>query len=140
MNRVQRSIFALCLLVLLGSMASIAFAQEVACPKVSNDRAHVCWSPVVTFTDGTPIPAGDVSYQVQQQTSSGWNTVASGLTATDWTSGVLQPGSYSYRVRAVVASVSSEAGPTGSKTVTSSRPARPSTTVVAWVSVTIPER
>lgn len=107
------------------------------CPTIAPNKAHVCWSAPTTNTDGSAI-AGAITYTVQQQSGSTWTNVGTGITATDWTSTVLAPGSYAFRVLATVAAVdSAPAAASGTKVVPVPTPNPPSGAVVAQVTVEI---
>lgn len=119
------SLLALC-------VTGIAQAQ-VTCPKVSDDKAHICWAPVVNFTNGNPIPVTSlITYTVQRQSGATWVNDAT-VTATDWTSGVLAPGTYVYRVTATVGTKTSLPSNTASRAVEAPTPESP----VIIIAVTI---
>ncbi len=117
-------------LVLFG-VTHPALAQT-PCAKVADNKAHVCWTAPETYTDGSPIVLA-ITYDVEQQSGSTWTKVASAITARDWTSGVLTPGTYVYRVRAIVAGVSSDPSNTGTKNAVSPTPNAPTVIIVAAV-------
>lgn len=132
-DRLRHALLLLAFFVLYAISASIAFAQT-ACTKVASNKAHVCWTHDGKLVDGTT--ATGITFDVELQSGSTWTKVATGLTATDWTSGVLAAGTYTYRVLAFK-SVYSDPSNTASLTVAPSPPTPPTGVVVAQVSITI---
>jgi hypothetical protein len=120
-----------CLVILALVCAAVARAQT-PCAKVADNRAHVCWEAPIVNTDGTPIVLA-LTYDVEQQTGTTWTRVATGLTSLDWTSGVLTPGTYTYRVIANAGGRSSDPSGTANKTATNPQPLPPSIQVVQVV-------
>lgn len=87
---------ALLFLSLIGSFV------QAACPVVASNKAHVCWQAVAAYTDGSAVTTGTViTYTIQRQVGATWANDGT-TTATDWTSGILAPGTYTYRVTATV--------------------------------------
>lgn len=117
----------------------IARAQATpACPKVADNKAHVCWTAPITNTDGSPVVlALTYDIEVQPAGSATWTSVATGLTKIDWVSGVLAPGTYTYHVIAIAGGKPSGPSITGVKDAVNPTPNPPASTVVAQVSITI---
>lgn len=109
--------------------AGVVSAQST-CAVVAPNRAHVCWTAPTTNTDSTPITL-PLTYNVQLQSGSTWNNVATGQSATDYTSGVLAAGTYVYRVLAIAGGISSSPSDTGSKTVVAPVPNAPTLVIIA---------
>lgn len=117
------------------AFSSLALAQT-PCTKVADDKAHLCWTPPVLYTSGSQIPAGTaITYTVQRQSGTAWLNDATGVTASDWTSGVLQPGAYLFRVSATVGTKTSGPSNTGSRTVDSPTPEAPVLTIAVVIGV-----
>lgn len=119
-------LLALCLFFLYGAKAH---AQAPACAQVASNRAHVCWSPVTAYTDGTAIPTtATVTYTIHRSVNGAW--VSQGTTtATEWTSEPLAAGTYTYAVSASVNGISSARSSSGRKTATEPVPVAPSITI-----------
>lgn len=131
----HRLIAILAIALLCLCTMGIANAQA-ACGKVADDKAHVCWAPPVTYTNGNPIAAGTViTYTVQRQSGTTWVNDATNITANDWTSPALQPGTYLYRVTATVGTKTSLPSATASRPVEAPTPEAP----IIIVAVTIRE-
>jgi hypothetical protein len=127
----HRLIGAFALILLALCITGIAQAQ-VTCPKVADNRAHVCWAAPITNTDGTPIILA-LTYNVELQSGATWTRVATGISATDYTSGVLTAGTYVYRVTAIAGGKSSDPSSTASKAVENPTPNAPTIIVVAQI-------
>jgi hypothetical protein len=127
----HRFIASLAATLFLMCVYGIASAQ-VTCHKVADNRAHVCWAAPITNTDGTPIILA-LTYNVELQSGATWTRVATGITATDYTSGVLTAGTYVYRVTAIAGGKSSDPSSTASKAVENPTPNAPTIIVVAQI-------
>ncbi len=106
-------------LAALALLSVPAFSQTPpACTQVATNRAHVCWARPTTYTDGTGVSGATViTYNVELQQGTSWVNAASNLSGLEWTSGVLTPGTYTYRVIACVGTTCSGPSNTGAKNV-----------------------
>lgn len=113
-------------------LASVAQAQT-SCPKISDNKAHVCWGAVTAYTDGSSVASGTVvTYTVQRQSGATWaNETAT--TATDWISAVLTPGTYTYRVTATIAGMTSVPSNTASRDSVNPTPNAPVIIIAATI-------
>jgi hypothetical protein len=138
MNLEHRWVAILAAALLMLCCMGIANAQAAppACGKVADDKAHVCWAAPATYTNGTAIAAGTViTYTVQRQSGATWVNDATNITATDWISPVLQPGTYLYRVTATVGTKTSLPSGSAPRAVEAPTPEAP----IIIVAVTIRE-
>lgn len=124
------------LIALLPLLAPVVQAQT-ACTKIADNVAHACWTAPTVNTDGSPVVL-PLTYDVEQQSGSTWTKVATGLTATDWKSGTLTPGTYVYRVIAFAGGRASDPSTTGSKTAVNPTPNPPTGVIIAEVTFTVP--
>jgi hypothetical protein len=123
-------------LLAVSSLSQVAEAQS--CPQVAVNKVHLCITPPTQMTDNSLIPAGTaITYGIFRQSGTNWVSEAT-TTSTDWISGVLQPGTYTYRVTATIAGFpASDASDAASKGTTSPQP-KPPTIVIAELTITIP--
>jgi hypothetical protein len=129
----MRSLFGKVGLVLASLMVcSVALAAKPAV--IGPDEAYLKWDCVTQMTDGKTIPAGAVSYQVNRRLAAGtWATIATptGTAAAcvggivDYLDTKLAKGSYEWNVRAVVATVKSDASANATKDIPGPPPPKP---------------
>lgn len=130
-NRLRLSLAAAALLI-LSALTSAPAAAQTACVQVAPNRAHVCWARPSTYTDGSGISVATViTYSVELQQGTSWVNAANSISGTDWTSGVLLPGTYTYRVIACVGSTCSDPSNTGAKSVSQPVPNPVTITIAA---------
>lgn len=119
------------ILFVLAALALPALALAAKPAVIGPDQAYLKWTCVTQFTDSKPIPAGAVSYQVARRPAAGtWATVASptGTAAAcvdgfvDYLDTKLAKGTYEWNVRAVVATVKSDASASATKVVAGAPP------------------
>lgn len=122
------------LLVLVSMVVSVVSAQA-ACPKIADNIAHICITPVTLDSAGNPLRTGAaISYTIQRQSGSTWVTETT-ITGTDWQSAPLQPGTYSYRLFATADGVAGDISDTKSKTVVSPKPGIPTWVIAVVIGV-----
>lgn len=130
-------ILAVALLALC--VTGIANAQ-VPCAKVADNKAHACWAAPATHIDGSPIVLA-ITYTVQRQSGTTWVNEPTGtnISTTDWVSPVLAPGTYTYRVFAMVGGQAGEPTTAASKAATTppNPPGTPAGFVIAQVTIEI---
>jgi NADH:ubiquinone oxidoreductase subunit 5 (subunit L)/multisubunit Na+/H+ antiporter MnhA subunit len=101
---------AICLIVLAVIFAAIFSPKvraDIACTKIDDQSAHVCWTPSTQFTDGTAIAAGTlVTYTIYTGPRSNVTAaIASTTTALELVFSQLTTGEHCYAVTASIAGV-----------------------------------
>lgn len=118
------------------AIVGLCFAGRVsaqtppACLKIADNKAHVCWTAPETNIDGSPTVLA-LTYDVELQSGTTWTKVATGISAKDYTSPALTPGTYTYRVIAFAGGKSSAPSSSASKLTDNPTPNAPSVIIVA---------